>query len=192
MPKAATTLLQVVSRLDGMLLQVVLKPVTMLEHLELKLAGMPELLVPKLDTMQVPLLVKLAGMQVPLALKRATMLVSLEAKLAGMLDPLVFKAVPMLHTTLVSKLDRQPGELVMPVYPVPRLVQTSATMLALKLVKPHGEQPILVSTPLAMFWEELISDSTWVWEEVPMPVELVVLDSEDRPALVLATKVLPR
>lgn len=180
-PKVATTLLRVVSRLDGMLPQVVLKPVTMLEHLVLKLAGMQALL----------------------ALRLATTPVLLLARLAGMLDPLVFKAVLVLDTTLVSKPDRLLGELVTPVHPVPKLagtleslvpkpVQTLATMLAFKLVKPHGEQPTLVSTPLAMSWEELISDSTWVWEEEPMPVELVVLDSEDRPALVLATKLLPR
>ena len=190
-PKVATTPLQVVPRLDGMLPQVVPKPVTMLEHLELKLAGIPVQLVPKL-----------AGTQALLALKPDTTQVPLLVRQAGMLDLLVFKAVLVLDTMLVSKLDRLLGELVTPVHPVPRLagtpeflvpkpVQTLATMLAFKPVKPHGEQPTLVSTPLAMCWEELISDSTWVWEEAPMPVELAVLDSEDKPALVLATKVLP-
>lgn len=148
--KAATMLLRVESRLDGMLLQEVLRLHTTLVHLEPKLAGMLALLV----------------------LKQATTQVFLPAKLAGTLEVLVFKAALVSDTTQVSKVDKLLGELPMPVHQAPKLagmlallVLKQATMLASKLVKPHGEQPTLASTPLLA----LTSDLTWVWEEVLLP-----------------------
>lgn len=188
--KAATMLLRAESRLDGMLPQEVLRLVTTLVHLEPKLAGMLALLV----------------------LKQATTPVLQLAKLAGTPEALVSRAALVSDTTQVSKVDKLVGEPPMPVHQAPKLagmpallVLKQATMLASKLVKPHGEQPTLASTLLAMCSEERILDSESVWEAVLLLVDMAkvalelaatdkaVLDSEDlpEPELVPDTKLLP-